>query len=341
MYESSLFFSHQREVARRLSERYSTTIVLTADESIGSEIPKIRLITTRWKQGSHLRNVVRFYRIALPLVFKHRTDLVIFSHMTEVQSFLLAPWCRIFRIPHYLWYAHTSKSLFLTFSYPFISGVVTSTPGSCPINGHKVYPIGQAINENGLKDVNSEIESPPLRWYHVGRIDPSKNIDLMISVFTKLRNLGWDLKLDIYGAPSSDKTEKYLSYLYTKYQLEIDADWLHFRGPIKKENLPSIAEKHDGFVHAFQGSLDKALLEAILCKRIVVSINSEYVNEFTAMGHRDGNVQERLLAEMLETLNMPFPELMRIVNSKYETCLCSHTLDRWIIELCKVLDNEK
>ena len=341
MNESSMVFSHQKEVVRRLSKKFSDTFVITADEDVGTEVPGVSVFTTAWRRGARIKNVVKFYRVALPIILKNRKDLIVFSHMTEVQSFLLSPWCRILHIPHYLWYAHASRSLLLVATYPLIDGVITSTVGSCPLRGMKVYPIGQAIDEANLKGRFSEIKFPPLRWYHVGRVDPSKNIDLLISVFARLRTIGWDLKLDIYGAPSSEKSKDYLANLLSKYQQDINLKWLCFRGSIERHHLSTIANDHDGFVHAFQGSLDKAVLEAILCKRIVVSINPEYIREFTSDNPVGENLHERLFVGMTEVLSMTPQAISNAIELRYESCRNDHTLNRWIVELCRILKNER
>jgi len=341
MNDSSLVFSHQREVAKLLSEQFEETFVITADEELGAEVDEIGVSSTLWKPNKRIRNVLCFYQVAVPLILRNRKNLTIFSHMTEVQSFLIAPWCRILRIPHFLWYAHTSKSLFLYSSYPFINGVITSTPGSCPIKGRKVHAIGQAIDESKLIENPSEIASPPLRWYHVGRIDPSKNIDMMVSVFRRLRTAGWNLTLDIYGAPSSEKSIYYFKSLLNKYQHELNSHWLRFPGPIKKDQLHSIANIHDGFLHAFQGSLDKAVLEATLAKRVVVSINHEYMKEFTIKAFADENPEELLHSLLCQTLSMPSSAISKVIQSNFEICQKNHTLKRWLAELCKVLKNEE
>ena len=341
MDKSSMVFSHQREVARRLSKQFSSTCVITADDNVGENLPGISVFSSRWGRGQRLLSILKFYRVSLPIIFKSRKDLMVFSHMTEVQSFLIAPLCRILQIPHYLWYAHTSKSFFLFASYPLLSGVITSTAGSCPLKGKKVYPIGQAIDESILKGRPSDIQFPPLRWYHVGRIDPSKHIDLLISVFTQLRAIGWDLSLDIYGAPSSETSSAYLDFLLEKYEREIKLGWLHFRGPVQRDQLFTISNNHDGFVHGFQGSLDKAVLEAILFRRIVVSINPEYIKEFMKDEPKGINLQETLFFEMSDALNKTPEASANAIQTKYESCRSNHTLDRWIVELCKVLKNGK
>jgi len=341
MNESSLVFSHQREIAKRLSERFEEVHVITADEEVGAEVLGISVSSTRWIPNKRITSVIKFYRVALPLILKNRKNLIVFSHMTEVQSFLLAPWCHILRIPHFLWYAHTSKSFFLYATYPLVNGIITSTPGSCPLKGRKVHAIGQAIDETNLRGNPSEIQFPPLRWYHVGRVDSSKNIDLIISVFRRLRAAGWNLKLDIYGAPSSEKSKSYMASLLSKYRCEVDSNWLSFKGSIKRKQLYSIANDHDGFVHAFQGSLDKTVLEATLCKRIVASINPEYMKEFSIENKNDTNLEDLLLAQISRTLSTAPDSITRAIESNYEICNSNHTLERWLVELCKVLKNEK
>lgn len=341
MNESSLVFSHQREIARGLAEQFEETTVITADEDTGSDLPGIRILSSRWKPSKRIVSILKFYRLALPFIQKNHSNLIVFSHMTEVQSFLIAPWCRMFGVPHFIWYAHASKSFFLYASYPLVNGIITSTSGSCPLKGKKVHVIGQAIEEAILKGEISGVRFPPLRWYHVGRIDPSKNIDLIISVFKQLRAEGWELTLDLYGAPSSEKSLGYFTALLKEIQDEDSLNWVSFRGPIRRDQLPSIASDHDGFVHAFQGSLDKTALEATLCKRIVVSINPEYMKEFSIQNDFNTNLEQTLFAHMLRALRASPDALNKALELNFKICKSRHTSERWFIEICKVLKNDK
>ena len=142
----STVFSHQLEVAKRLSRHFERTFVITADEHLGEKTANIEIQSSNWKSGQSLKNAITFYRLVIPVILSQRKDIVVFSHMTEVQSFLIAPLCRLLGIPHFLWYAHKSNSKYLRLSFPFLNGVITSTPGSCPIRSPKVHPIGQAID---------------------------------------------------------------------------------------------------------------------------------------------------------------------------------------------------
>jgi len=340
MSESSLVFSHQKEAAIRLSEQFEETFVVTADENMGSEVQGIKISTTCWIGNERMRSVIKFYRTVLPIILKNHKNLVIFSHMTEVQSFLIAPWCRILKIPHFLWYAHTSKSFYLYLSYIFLTGIITSTPGSCPIKTKKVHSIGQAVNDMYLTGSLSVINHPPLSWYHVSRIDPSKNIDLIISIFSKLRGEGWDLKLNIYGASSLKKNQNYESLLMRKYQIDINSNWLCFKGPISRSQLFSVANNHDGFVHAFQGSLDKAVLEAVMCKRLVISINPEFMKEFSIEDYKGKNLKDNLLRQFSDVLEMSPAFINEKIEMNYLKCKRDHTMDQWLRKLGKLLKDE-
>ena len=185
MNRNSQVFSHQRTVVRQLSKHFSHIDVITAEAFQDSAIDGVSVYSTNWIAGRKIRNIVNFYRIAIPLLLKHKGGKI-FSHMTEVQTALSLPISKLLGIKHFLWYAHKSASRFLYFSYPQVDGVVTSTPGSCPISGNKVFPIGQAVDTKLSKQITKLPELPPKKWYHVGRIDPSKNLDLIIEALLQI-----------------------------------------------------------------------------------------------------------------------------------------------------------
>jgi glycosyltransferase involved in cell wall biosynthesis len=333
----SLVFSHQREVVRRLALHFERTFVVTADDNLEKDTNDLLIRSSHWKRSKPLRNAISFYRTVLPLIFSNRNNLVIFSHMTEVQSCLISPFCRFLGVPHYLWYAHKSKSKYLKLSFPFLTGVITSTPGSCPISGPKVHPIGQAIDQELFGTVRSVPQNPPLRWYHVGRMDKSKNIDLIIEVFAELRRVGWNLTLDFYGSSSSKSTQDYLLALTQTFFVDRNSHWLKFHGAIQRDRIPEIAGLYDGFVHAFQGSLDKAVLEATMSKRLVVSINPEFKIEFGYPNSIHGTLFDVLYSQLLAALRMSEKEQKQKIESCYKLTINNHSLDNWIHKLVKVI----
>lgn len=333
----SVLFSHQRDVVKRLSLKFERTFVITSDKALGSEINNVDIKWSGWKRKNRIISLIHFYRSTLPVLLVNRKKLVVFSHMTEIQSLLIAPLCRLLGIPHYLWYAHKNKSIYLTLVYPFLTGLITSTEGSCPIDGSKVHLIGQAIDHQFFTVSNSIPANPPLSWYHVGRMDASKNIQLIIDVFFALRGAGWNLKLDFYGAPSSGDSQSYFDSMELLYSQENNLKWLTFCGPVERTKIPALASKYDGFVHAFQGSLDKAVLEATMCKRVVVSINPEFEEEFNLNSKREISLFDKLFSEMNTVLQTPESEQHVRIETFYELSVHKHSLSRWIDELLKVI----
>ena len=103
--------------------------------------PKCACLSTKIPSG--LNSEINF----LKFLGKYR-KFIIFSHMTEVQSGIIAPISKLLGIRHLLWYAHKSKSKYLVWNNIFVDEILTSTSGSCPIKSHKIKPIGQGIDQN-------------------------------------------------------------------------------------------------------------------------------------------------------------------------------------------------
>jgi glycosyltransferase involved in cell wall biosynthesis len=299
----------------------------------------LEIRSTHWKRGKSLTNAINYYRTVLPIILSQRRNIVIFSHMTEVQSFLIAPLCRLLKIRHFLWYAHKNRSKYLKLALPFLSGIITSTPGSCPIKGPKVHAIGQAIDHNLFSVADYRPKNPPSCWYHVGRMDKSKHIDLMIDVFRQLRKNGWNLTLHLYGDISTQHSENYPVSSSPSFLSRNNSSWLTFHGPIERAKIPEIARHHDGFVHAFQGSLDKAVLEAVMCRRVVVSINPEFEAHFCSSTSTSQNLFDRLMSQLLKVLKMSEVEQNTRIEEFYNTCRRNHSLDKWINDVVEVITN--
>jgi glycosyltransferase involved in cell wall biosynthesis len=333
MNQDSLLFSHQPKVVERLIKEFEEIDVVTADTFSDIPKPRVRVFSVQWQEGRTLINIYKFLKLAIPLLWKHRKG-VLFSHMTDVQSSLVSPICRLLRIKHVLWYAHKKSSLYLNFSYPFLSSLVTSSAGSCPKTGKKVVTIGQAIDNSLSLQVDTAPKVPPTSWYHVGRIDESKNLDLIIESLSMQRHENPEIRLHFYGAPSSAQNREFFYSISNKYR---EYDWIAFHGKLLPEQLAEVSKKHDAFIHAFWGSLDKALLEAISLKRIVVSANPEYIKAF----HNRNILKEDLKKELRSQIIQIYSASPKFINDEIERksniVMTSHTLDGWVLRLSEIL----
>lgn len=326
-------FSHQRRIVLELAEHFDEIDVITSENYLDAEIDSVNVFSINWKLGHRIRNLIVFYLIAIPLLIKHRGG-ILFSHMTEVQSALIALPCRILGIRHVLWYAHKSPSLYLRLSYPFVDIIATSTFGSCPVAGRKVVALGQSIDATMTEKITRLPSFPPRNWYHVGRIDPSKNIEIIINAIKVLKQRDPEVKLHFYGTPSSKKFESYFSELKSSHSNE---KWIVFNGHLNSSQLAEVTNLHDGFIHAFWGSLDKALVEAIMLRRIVVSANPEYLHQFESVKIDKLDLFEELMRQINNLLGESQDSAMLEVERKFQIAHSSHELKGWVERLLRVL----
>lgn len=335
MDEDDPVFSQQTQVVSKLLEHYTKITVITGRVGIYKEQVNLQVINTNWKTGKSFSNALNFLIRALPVVIINRPS-AIFSHMTEVQSFLISPFSKILRIKHFLWYAHASKTFYLVWNHLLLTGIVTSTFGSCPISGPKVKIIGQAVDEKLFK-LKHVASSNLNKLIHVGRFDKSKNIELIIKEVLVLRSEFPDLTLTLVGSPSNANEFEYSSNTIKKYESLVHEGWLTFRSSIPRRDIPELFFNFDIFVHSYQGSLDKTLIEATLSGLPVVTLNFEYIKDFgnwckpkqTKASHSQ---QIKCLFEM-ERYQVD-NELKR----RREFAIEKHSLDNWIFKLMRIIE---
>jgi glycosyltransferase involved in cell wall biosynthesis len=257
--------------------------------------------------------------------------------MTEVQSSLTSPISKVLRIRHYLWYAHVSKSKYLRWNYYWVDGIITSTTGSCPIHGEKVQVIGQSIDKKIFIRQNHK-SSNLKKLIHIGRFDSSKNIADLIRVVKNLRDEGRDLTLHIIGSASNSDNLEYQRKVIQENFDNVTAGWLTFSPNILRKNIPETLINYDIFIHAFQGSLDKTVVEATFLCLPVVTLNKEFINEFGSwsIGSAGKSLQDELVALLKSS-----PSLIEsTMESRLKIAVEMHSLDRWIQKIVSVFNSK-
>lgn len=328
MNETNTIFSHQFEVVLRLSPSYSQIIVLS-NELPESRLPRnVLVFRTGWIAGSTIISALRFMRISWFTVIKYRPD-VIFCHMTEVQNLIVAPIARLMKIPNFLWYAHANLSTYLRWSYFLSTGVITSTRYSCPINGNRIFEIGQGIDSEKFR---GETAKRPIRkLIHIGRFDESKNILTIIETVARVRNHFPNLELEIVGTPSNSQNMLIAKKIMKEFE---KTEWVHFSPSIPRSKVPEKIKESDCFIHAYEGSLDKVLIEATMMCRPVVTNNLGYRSEFGSWNKlSSSSLQEELRALLLT----PEREYENEVNRRHEKAIRDHDISKWIIKLNTIL----
>ncbi len=323
--------SHQVDVVEGLAKQFATVTVLTGANSYSPKFDNITVISSDWAQGKNLRNVLNFYYCFF-LVIRRKRYSSVFSHMTLVQSSLVAPILRILNIKHYVWYAHAKKTFFLSWTFFWANAIVTSTRGSCPLQGKKVIYLGQSVDPLQFLE-RDNLRFPLTRCVHIGRMDRSKNLDEIISVVDSLRVRFPLLTLSLVGNPSTPDSVNYVSDLKSSWEKALKNGWLTFEVAIPRAQVPAKLLENDIFVHAFSGSLDKSLVEATLTGMPVVTINQEYVNEFGSWNNGDNNLNTELRALIEKSQN----EVKKEVHARVLLGVKNHSFATWILRLTSTL----
>ncbi len=335
MDEKNQVFSHQIDLVNKLACHFDSITVLTGQVGVCRVLDNIRVVNFKWVAGKRVSSVLRFILIFLKTIVKNRYS-VLFSHMTSTHSAFISPITKLFRLKHYLWYAHTSNGVYLRVSSLLTDGIITSTSGSCPLKGEKIYPIGQSIDKNKFEK-QQQTNYPIKNLIHTGRLDPSKNIGLIIESVESLRKTYSELTLEIVGSPSSDLHKEYSKDLISKFSSTTYNPWLKFTPYIPREDLPRLLRGKDGFVHGFQGSLDKTLIEATFSGLPVVTINREYLNIFGSWGSGYSYDDLTLYSEALALFKMAIDDIKLEIDRRYVLAESQHEISDWVDRLVKIL----
>ncbi len=90
-----------------------------------------------------------------------------------------------------------------------------------------------------------------------------KNLKEIIVTCKSIRDLGFPVSFTQIGSPSNPIQEQLAEELRESFKSESDSGWLSFVPSIPRAHLQESFQNMDFFIHAFRGSLDKALLEAV------------------------------------------------------------------------------
>ena len=333
MDDSDPYLSHQSEVVRLLASKFPEVTVITGRLGKHSVPSNVTVIRTNWVPGHRFRNILSFLRIAIPVVFS-RKHKVIFSHMADLQAAVISPFAVLANKRHFLWYAHSHKSFYLSWASIWVTGIISSTQGSCPILGEKVNLIGQSVNPlmfppRELNPMNKD------RLIHVGRLDRSKNIDLLIQSTLEIQNLSPRAKLTLIGSSANTESSSYFTELRNKYGLEITNGSVSFLPSMPREKLSAELGAHDIFIHGYTGSLDKTLIEATFSCMPVITVNPEYISIF---GTWSNLTLPTLYQEYSALHSMSSSEIVEELYSRLNLAKSSHSSDQWIQKLSEILE---
>jgi glycosyltransferase involved in cell wall biosynthesis len=324
--------SHQLEAVAALAKNFNSVTVITGRVGSYDPITNVKVVNTNWEPGKRFLSISRLLFKSLPIIVHGKFESVFF-HMTDLQCAVLSPFFRIRGKKQIFWYAHTKKSFFMWWSSKWVNSIVTSTQGSCPLQGRKVITIGQAIDENRFTEIPLE-KLNLSKLIHIGRFDKSKNIELLIEQATALRSEFKEISLTLVGSPANQESRIWAEKLIHSHRDEVEKGWLKFSESIARSEVPSTIAKHGCFFHSYLGSLDKTLIESTMMRVPVISTNPEYTAIF---GTWSLKVRPNLADEYRSLMKLSKDEIDEKLKERRLIATKSHSLGNWTKQLSHLL----
>lgn len=206
--------------------------------------------------ASKLSQIFSFYRHSVRE--RHSYDAVL-VHMTPIWVVFGFPLWFVLRKRVYLWYEVRRGGFVLRLATLFSKKVFSATPYGLPWPSPKQVVTGHGIDTEFFHTPTQPRD--PHLLLAVGRITPIKHLEIFLDA---LATLPTEYRLQIIGGTITPSDTDYLSSL--KQQMER----LNIRDRVKiafgtQAEVAEYMRKASIFLHAADGGLDKAILEAMSC----------------------------------------------------------------------------
>ncbi len=218
------------------------------------------------KEKGKLAYLLKFYSLIWSLKKEYGA---VFVHMNQIYVILGAPFWRALGKKTGLWYAHGSTPFSLKVAEVCAHTIFTCSADSFKLPSKKVVVTGHGIDTARFAP---HIVPKDLDLITVGRITHAKNLMVLVDLLAELRTTH-PVTLTIVGKAVTDVEHEYEAELRTNIERKGLQNFIHFTGGVGQADLPHYLNRAKVFVTVAQnGSLDKAMLEAMACGLPVVSM---------------------------------------------------------------------
>lgn len=267
------------EWAREIAKSFEKLSVICLYRGFISLPKSIRVFSLgKEKKRSRFLYLKNFYAFIWSL--RNNYD-VVFVHMNPIYIALgFIPW-RIMGKKMYMWYAHPADNIFVRLGYLLCDKIVTSVPEAFYIKSKKVIAIGQGI-DTALFSPSRNKGIGEKKLLYLGRISPSKRVEVLLEAVFLLKNEGADFSVSIVGDPSDAYGGKAYCHSLQKFVIEHNLSGVaRFFSSVPNRETQHIYNQHEIFVNLSPlGYFDKTVLEAMACERLVLASNEAYKSLF-------------------------------------------------------------
>lgn len=208
----------------------------------------------------------------------------VLAHMVPRYSLLAAPLARLHGAPQFLWYTHGAVDERLERAEREVEAIFTASPESLRLETQKKVVTGHGIDLEHFDDRGAPPREPP-RLVSVGRLTPAKDPLTLVAALGHLAARGLEVGLDLVGGSLAAGDEQYGELVRREVgRLGLERR-VSFHGAVPYLDIPALYASASVLVSASKtGSVDKVVLEAMACRRPVVTCNDAFPRVFSALG---------------------------------------------------------
>ena len=319
---------------------------------IGQAVDELRVIA--WQKGdiSDLPENIKVFNLTKKskigrimefkkLVFKNIRKIDgLFCHMNPEYTILAAPIAKLFSRKVVSWYAHKAVNWKLYLVNLLTDKILTASEESCRLkNRKKIEVAGHGINVDKFKVQSSKlkVKNSKFKILSIGRISPIKDYETLIKavdILVKDSPPAGGLEVQIIGGPGLKEHKTYFKNLKKMVSGNNLGNYIKFIGPVPHREIQFYYENCDLFINLSQtGSVDKSVLEAMACEKIVLTSNEAFVNILNNNLMVEENNPKFLTEKIKWVMNLDKEAKKQIQEKLRAEVVKNHNLDNLVVKI--------
>ena len=308
---------------KKIGEKLEKLYVITWQESDRGDLPNnieiISLSGSKWLKIFSIQ--IKLWKIL------SKVDGV-FCHQNPEYTILSAPLAKLFRKKIINWHTHGTVSLRLKLVNLLTDKILTASKKSCRLkNRKKIKVVGHGIDIDKFRKILGNYDRDKFSIISVGRISLTKDYETLIKAVSDIKNI----RVEIIGQPILKSDYKYFEKLK---RLIREKRYIKFLGPVPHNQILPYLQNCDLFINLSQtGSVDKAVLEAMACERMILTSNEAFNNIVgSSLMVKRNNIED--LAEKIKwVINLPIEKRKQIGQYLRQEVAENHNLDNLVVKI--------